>query len=206
MSIANALKASPQRYVQIWPSENRGVGFVSVVFRCHIRERAKGGREFACVGEGLSDMLQVVSEVIGFAGKIASIGLQIRKLINRGAPLKLNEVRVGGVVPERIATEVAIDPNLLTANESDAVSPEYYLRSSDHAGWAGDAMVAKSFLRIISTKLRLNCCQMHCLTSLFICVRRRNRLNAVAYRCEPAFPTHESAPRLKQRVTPPSFC
>lgn len=52
------------------------------------------------MGKGLSDMLQMMSEVIGFAGKIASIGLQIRKLINRGAPLKLNEVRVGGVVPE----------------------------------------------------------------------------------------------------------
>ena len=79
-------------------------------------------------------MLQVMSEAIGFVRIIASIRLQIKKLMNRGVPLKLGEVRVGGVVPERIATEVAIDPNLLTANESDAVSPDYYLRSSECAG------------------------------------------------------------------------
>ena len=86
-------------------------------------------------------MLQVIPEAIGFVRIIASIKSQIKKLINRGAPLKLGEVRVGGVVPERIATEVAIAPNLLTANESDAVSPEYYLRSSDHAGWAGECVI-----------------------------------------------------------------
>lgn len=86
-------------------------------------------------------MLQMMSEAIGFVRIIASIKSQIKKLTNRGAPLKLGEVRVGGVVPERIATEVAIDPNLLTANESDAVSPEYYLRSSDHAGWAGECVI-----------------------------------------------------------------
>ena len=92
-------------------------------------------------GEGLFDMLQVMPEAIGFVRIIASIKSKIKKLTNRGAPLKLGELRVGGVVPERIATEVAIDPNLLTANESDAVSPEYYLRSSDHAGWAGECVI-----------------------------------------------------------------
>lgn len=86
-------------------------------------------------------MLQMMSEAIGFVRIITSIKSQIKKLTNRGAPLKLSEVRVGGVVPERIATEVAIDPNLLTANELDAVSPEYYLRSSDHAGWAGECVI-----------------------------------------------------------------
>lgn len=38
------VQSAPQGYTQILPSENRAVGFVSAVFRCHIRQ---GQREAA---------------------------------------------------------------------------------------------------------------------------------------------------------------
>lgn len=60
---------------------------------------------------------------------------------NNHNPLMLSEVRLGGTPPERIATRVQINPDLLAENEADAVSPNFYLASSEDAGWAGECVV-----------------------------------------------------------------
>lgn len=83
----------------------------------------------------------MISETVGFVKEAVNLRRWIEKWRKRSNPLKLSEVCVGGIAPERIATEISIDPNLLAEDESDAISPEYYLNSSEYAGWAGECVI-----------------------------------------------------------------
>ncbi len=85
--------------------------------------------------------MQLFSQVIDFAKKASGLVAWMDGLEKRANPLVISGVRIGGIEPERIATEVEISPNLLTSNEADAVSPRYYLQSSEQAGWAGECVI-----------------------------------------------------------------
>lgn len=65
----------------------------------------------------------------------------IKRIENRNNPLIVSEVRLGGLPPERIATPIPIDPDLLSEEESEAVSSSHYLGSSEKAGWLGECVV-----------------------------------------------------------------
>lgn len=68
-------------------------------------------------------------------------GKTIKRIENRNSPLIVSEVRLGYLPPERIATPIPIDPDLLSEEESEAISRSHYLGSSKKAGWLGECVV-----------------------------------------------------------------
>ncbi len=103
---------------------------------------------FLTAKDRLSDFRYAKKEVasmielgIKLARGLVFLCVKLNALSRACNPLAVTEVRVGGIPPERIATVIPINPNLLARDESDAVSSEYYLRSSEYAGWAGECVV-----------------------------------------------------------------